>query len=172
MKVVFLKDVEGSGRVGEIKNVADGFARNFLLPRGLAAPATADAVKQGEARALKEARQQAALDERAQALADKLTSAPVAITAKAGSKGRLFGSVTQGDVAEHIAAVLGEELDRHEVVLPEPIKEVGAHQVIVRLSRNVQATVQVDIVAEGGEEAAEEEPAPEATPEEEPQETA
>jgi len=165
VKVVFLKDVEGSGKVGEIKNVADGFARNFLLPRGLAAPATATAIKKGEAAAAAEARRQAQLDEQAQTLADKL-AAGVTITAKAGRKGRLFGSVTQTDIAQEIANILGQEIDRHQVLLAEPIKEVGIHEVALQLTRNVRPTVLVEVVSEGG--AVEEEAEPETAETEEP----
>ena len=149
MKVVFLQDVEGSGRVGEIKNVADGYARNFLLPRGLAAPATADAIKKAEARAAAEARRQATLDEQAQALAEKLASAAITIVAKAGRRGRLFGSVTQADIAQEITNILGQEVDRHQVLLAEPIKEVGTHEFALQLTRNVQPTVSVEVLAEG-----------------------
>jgi large subunit ribosomal protein L9 len=150
VKVVFLQDVEGSGRVGEIKNVADGYARNFLLPRGLAAPATADAIRKGEARAAKEARRQAELDEQAQALAEKLASAPITIVAKAGRRGRLFGSVTQADIAQEVTNLLGQEVDRHQVLLAEPIKEVGSHEVVIQLTRNVQQAVSLEVQAEGG----------------------
>jgi large subunit ribosomal protein L9 len=150
VKVVFLKDVEGSGRVGEIKNVADGYARNFLLPRGLAAPATADAIKKGEARAAAEARRQALLDEGAQALAEKLAGAAIALTVKAGRRGRLFGSVTQADIAEEVTKLLGQELDRHQVLLAEPIKQVGSYEITLQLTRNVQATVPLELIPEGG----------------------
>jgi large subunit ribosomal protein L9 len=149
VKVVFLQDVEGSGRVGEIKNVADGYARNFLLPRGLAAPATADAIKKAEARAAAEARRQATLDEQAQALAEKLAGAAITIVAKAGRRGRLFGSVTQADIAQEITNILGQEVDRHQVLLAEPIKEVGTHEFALQLTRNVQPTVSVEVLAEG-----------------------
>jgi large subunit ribosomal protein L9 len=149
VKVVFLQDVEGSGKVGEIKNVADGYARNFLLPRGLAAPATADAIKKGEARAAAEARRQATLDEQAQALAEKLAGVPITIVAKAGSKGRLFGSVTQADIAQEITNILGQEVDRHQVLLAEPIKEIGTHEFALQLTRNVQPTVSLEVVAAG-----------------------
>jgi large subunit ribosomal protein L9 len=149
VKVVFLNDVEGSGRVGEIKNVADGYARNFLLPQGLAAPATADAIKKGEARAAAEARRQATLDEQAQALAEKLAGSAIIIVAKAGRRGRLFGSVTQADIAQEITNILGQEVDRHQVLLAEPIKEVGTHEFALQLTRNVQPTVSVEVLAEG-----------------------
>jgi large subunit ribosomal protein L9 len=150
VKVVFLQDVEGSGRVGEIKNVADGYARNFLLPRGLAAPATADAIRRGEARAAAEARSQAQLDEQAQALAEKLAGSAITIVAKAGRKGRLFGSVTQADIAQEITNLLGQEVDRHQVLLAEPIKEVGTHEFTLQLTRNVQPTISLEVLAEGG----------------------
>jgi large subunit ribosomal protein L9 len=161
VKVVFLKDVEGSGRIGEIKNVADGYARNYLLPKGMAAPATADAIRKAEARAVVEAKRQAQLDEAAQSLSERMAGATIRIVAKAGSKGRLFGSVTQADVADEVAKLLGRELDRHQVLLAEPIKETGDYEVVVQLSRNVRPSVALKIVAEG----AEEEAAPAAEPE-------
>jgi large subunit ribosomal protein L9 len=148
MKVVFLQNVEGSGRTGEIKEVADGFARNFLLPRRLAAPATPDAVKRAEALAAAEARRQAELDDQARTLAEKLT-APIVITVRAGEQGRLYGSVTAGDIAEEASKLAGQEVDRHLLVLEEPIKEVGTHEISLRLTQNVDATLMVEVVAEG-----------------------
>jgi large subunit ribosomal protein L9 len=147
MKVVFLQNVEGSGRTGEIKEVADGFARNFLLPRRLAAAATPDAVKRAEARAVVETRRQAELDEQARALAEGLV--PIVITARVGEKGRLYGSVTSGDIAEEVSKLVGQEVDRHMLVLEEPIKDVGIYEVPLRLTRNVEATVMVEVVGEG-----------------------
>lgn len=172
MKVVFLQDVEGSGRIGEIKNVADGYARNFLFPKGLAAPATADAARRAEARAIIEARKQAALDERAQELAARLEGAWVSITVKAGRRGRLFGSVTAADIAEAVTDLLKEEIDRRQIVLAEPIKEVGAYDIPIQLTRNVRAVVPLEVIAEGAElerpeeKAEQQEPASEAAAEE------
>jgi large subunit ribosomal protein L9 len=148
MKVVFLQNVEGSGRTGEIKEVADGFARNFLLPRRLAAPATPDAVKRAEALAAAEARRQAELDDQARTLAEKLT-APIVITVRAGEQGRLYGSVTAADIAEEASKLAGEEVDRHLLVLEEPLKEVGTYEIPLRLTQNVDATLIVEVVAEG-----------------------
>jgi large subunit ribosomal protein L9 len=155
MKVVFLQNVEGSGRTGEIKEVADGFARNFLLPRRLAAPVTPDAIKRAEARAAAEARRQAELDEQARTLAEKLT-APIVITVRAGEQGRLYGSVTAGDIAEEASKLAGEEVDRHLVALEEPIKEVGIYEIALRLTHNVEATMTVEVVGEGEAVAVEE----------------
>jgi len=148
MKVVFLQNVEGSGRTGEIKEVADGFARNFLLPRRLAAPATPDAVKRAEAITVAEARRQAELDEQARTLAEKLT-APIVITVRAGEQGRLYGSVTATDIAEEASKLAGEEVDRHLLVLEEPIKDVGIYEIPLRLTHNVEATLMVEVVGEG-----------------------
>jgi large subunit ribosomal protein L9 len=147
MKVVFLQNVEGSGRTGEIKEVADGFARNYLLPRRLAAPATPDAIKRAEARAVAEARRQAELDEEARALTEKLT-APIVIAARVGEQGRLYGSVTSADIAEEVSKLVGQEVDRHLVMLAEPIKELGTYEVPLHLTRNVEATVTVEIVGQ------------------------
>ena len=167
MKVVFLKEVEGSGRIGDVKNVADGYARNYLLPQGMAAPATPEAIRKAEARAAVEARKQAVLDAAAQALADKLTGVTVTITAKVGSKGRLFGSITQADIADEVAKLLGQEVDRRLVLLAEPIKEAGDHEVIIQLSRNVKPALAVKVVGEGQPAEAEEaKEAKEAAPEE------
>jgi large subunit ribosomal protein L9 len=153
MKVVFLQNVEGSGQIGEIKEVANGFARNYLLPRRLAAPATPDAIRRGEARAAAEARRQAELDDQARSLAETLT-AHIVITARVGEQGRLYGSVTSGDIADEVAKLAGEEVDRHLLVLEEPIKQLGTYEIPVRLTRNVVAMVTVEVV---GEEAAAEE---------------
>ncbi len=164
MKVVFLAEVQGSGRIGEIKEVADGFARNYLLPRKLAAPATPDAIRRAEARAAAEARRQAKLDEDARLLLEKLTSASlrakpqaegsvelgvasITIQARAGERGRLYGSVTAADIAEEVSRIAGIELDRHMVELEEPIKQLGTYSVPLKLSRNVEAALQVEVVS-------------------------
>jgi large subunit ribosomal protein L9 len=159
MKVVFLQNVEGSGRTGEIKDVADGFARNFLLPRRLAAPATADAVRRAEAIATAEARRQAELDEQARILAGKM-SAPIVITVRAGEQGRLYGSVTAADIAAEASKLAGQEMDRHLLVLDEPIKEVGIYEIPLRLTANVSAALMVEVVGEGVAEEAKEEETP------------
>ena len=141
--------------------------------KGLAAPATPEAIRKAEARAVVEARKQALLDEAAQALAERLAGASVTIVAKAGSKGRLFGSVTQADIAEEVGKLLGQELDRHQVLLAEPIKETGQYEITVQLSRNVRSVVSLTVAAEGAPAEAEKaaEPAAEtAEPESQPEE--
>ena len=153
MKVVFLADVEGSGRIGDVKDVADGFARNYLLPRNLAAPAAPEAVRRAEARAVVAARHQAQLDEEAGLLVEKLGSTPITVQARAGERGRLYGSVTAADIAEEVARITGAELDRHLVRLSEPIKELGSYSVPLKLSRNVETTLQVEVVSAEGKAA-------------------
>ena len=148
MRVVFLNDVDGIARAGEIKNVADGYARNFLLPRKLAAAATTSTVQQAESRAKAIAKEQEKLDEAATAVANQLSSAAVVIKARVGEGGRLFGSVTSSDIAEAINARSGSSVEHRQVVLDAPIKEVGTYEVPVTLTRNVRATVNIEVAAE------------------------
>lgn len=176
VKVVFLETVEGSGLMGEVKDVARGYARNYLLPRGLAAPATPDVLKRAdELRAVEEERQRAQ-DEHAQELVGKLESEPLVMAVRVGEQGRLYGSVTNVDIAEKAGEILGEELDRRRILLPEAIRNVGVYAVGIRLSRNVQPEVQVVVVdaeaPEGVEAAAEALLNPPAPPEIEPMPTA
>jgi large subunit ribosomal protein L9 len=148
MRVVFLNDVEGVARAGEIKNVADGYARNFLLPRRLAAAATAATLQQAEARARQLAREQEKADDAAHTVAELLGGSPLIFKERAGSEGRLFGSVTASDIAERISSLAGSHVDHRQVVLEAPIKELGSYEVPVTLTRNVRATVNVEVEAE------------------------
>ncbi len=166
MKVVFLENVEGTAQVGDVKEVKNGFARNYLLPRGLAAPAVEPYLQRAQARARREAKHQGELDSDATTLAERLAGTRISIAARVGEQGKLYGSVTSVHIAEEVAKLIGgEEFDHRKVLLPEAIKEVGVHPVRLRLTRNVETTVEVAVFAEGGEpEAAVEEPAAEAEP--------
>jgi large subunit ribosomal protein L9 len=145
VKVVFLETVEGSGSMGEVRTVAPGFARNFLLPRGLAAPATPQVLARAERlREIEEERQRSE-DERARGLVGKLER-PIVIGVRVGEQGRLYGSVTNVDVAQKAGEILGEELDRRRILLPEAIRQVGVYQVGIRLSRNVTPEITVVVV--------------------------
>lgn len=146
MKVVFLETVPGSGQAGEVKNVADGYARNYLLPRRLAAPATPENLRRAEAKGQTEARRQARLDAQAQAVATRLEGKSLTIAMRVGEQGRLFGSVTSQDIAQEVAKLAGQEIDHRQVVLEEPIRELGEYNVVLRLTRNVEATVPVAVV--------------------------
>jgi large subunit ribosomal protein L9 len=145
MKVILKHDVKGLGRAGDIKDVKDGYARNFLLPHGAAVVADAGAVKNWERhRAEREERDRA---ERASAeeTAQRLREMKLQIAVKAGEKNRLFGSVTNREIAELLSAE-GVEVDRHAIHLREPIKTVGDHRVDVRLMSGVEAQVTVTVV--------------------------
>ena len=160
MKVVFLENVEGTAQVGDVKDVKNGFARNFLLPQGLAAPAVEPYLRWAGARAVREEKRQGDLDKSAQALAQRLEGARISMPARVGETGKLYGSVTGVHIAAEVAKLIGEpEFDHRKVLLGEAIKEVGVQPVRLRLTRNVEATVEVEVFAEG------EEPGMEAPPE-------
>lgn len=146
MKVVFLETVEGSGSMGEVRNVANGYARNFLLPRGLAAPATPQVLQRAAQLAAIEEQRQQSQDEQARGLVGTLESHPLVMAVRVGEQGRLYGSVTNADIAEKAGEILGESLDRRRILLPEVIRSVGVYTVPVRLSRNVTANASVVVV--------------------------
>jgi large subunit ribosomal protein L9 len=146
MKVILQREVDKLGAPGDLVEVADGYARNFLMPKGLAAPATKGGVKHAERlRKTHEERVRKAVTE-ARALADRLSAAPLRIPAKAGEEGRLFGSITAADIAEELSRRAGSTLDRKRVQLAEPIRSVGSHEVGVHLHPEVDATVTVEVV--------------------------
>ena len=148
MKIVLRDDVENVGRKGDLIEVTDGFARNYLVPRGLAMKATKGVVRQADAmRRSREARE-ARDRESAQALADQLTGRRIALRARAGEGGRLFGSITSADVVDAVREQTGVELDRRKTQLAEPLKELGAVDVPVKLHPEVEVTLTVDVVAE------------------------
>ena len=147
MRVVLRADVDGVGKKGDVVEVADGFARNFLLPQGTAFRATdgvlAQAAAMRRARDLKDAKDRAS----AETVARELVAKVIRIPAKAGTEGRLFGSVTAADVAEAVQSQAGVSLDRRRVELPEPIKTLGSHDVGVKLHSDVEFRITVEVVA-------------------------
>jgi large subunit ribosomal protein L9 len=148
MKVILQRSVDKLGVPGDVVNVADGYARNFLIPRGLAAAASKGAVRHStRLRETHDKRVQQELSE-ARSLADRLAAARLRIPARAGEDGRLFGSVTVNDVTRAIEAS-GVNIDRKRVHLPEPIRSVGAHEVTVHLHPEVDASVTVEVVRQG-----------------------
>lgn len=150
MKIVLRNDVENVGKQGDLIEVADGYARNFLVPRGLAIVATKGAVKQAQAmqraREVREARER----ETAEEIAGRLRSQNIRVTARAGEAGKLFGSVTAGDVADAVHQQLGVELDRRRLELAEPIRELGPHEVSLHIHEGVEATFNVVVEAAEG----------------------
>jgi large subunit ribosomal protein L9 len=148
MRVILLGDVKPLGRRGDVVDVAEGYALNFLLPRKLAAEASKGALatldQQKKAQAKREAEERAA----AEALAVLLESKPVDVVAKAGGTGKLFGAITNAQIAEAIARTFDVELDRHKIELKEAIKALGSYPVAVRLGKNIVAKATVNVVAE------------------------
>ncbi len=146
MKVVLRSDIAGVGRRGDIVDVSDGHARNYLLPRGMAFAATPGAVNQ--ANAMRKARdlRETADREAAQTIAGQLKDRAITITAKAGAEGRLFGSVTAADIADALASQAGIEVDRKKVV-SQPIRSVGAHTAVLRLHADVECNIALNVVA-------------------------
>jgi len=166
MKVVFLESIPGGAHAGDTKEVKNGYARNYLLPRGLALPATKMAIEQAQARSRAEQRKQAALDSDAQVIANRITGEPVRLRARVGETGRLYGSVTAADIAEALSARAGTEIDRRTVELGEPIRQVGEYTIHIRFTRNVGADLKVIVESESDEPAAAAAPAPAAEDEE------
>ena len=156
MKVVFLEEVEGTASPGDIKNVADGFARNYLLPRKLAAPANDHYINIAKAKATKHARRQDRLDDEARShLLPKVDGRTVRIEVRIGEQGKLFGSVTARDIAEALLAQTGIEVTHQQVALGQAIREAGSQEVNVRLTKNVIAKITVDVEPLGAGEAEE-----------------
>jgi large subunit ribosomal protein L9 len=148
VKVVLRDDVENVGRKGDLLEVADGFARNYLVPRGLAMKATKGVAQQAEAMRRNREAREARDREAAQALADQLTGRRIEVRARAGEGGRLFGSVTTADIVDAVRAQTGVDVDRRNTQLSEPLKELGAVDVPVKLHADVEVTLSVDVVAE------------------------
>jgi large subunit ribosomal protein L9 len=146
MKVVFFEDVEGTALVGDVKEVKNGFARNFLLPRGLAGPTTTTNLQHANALAQKEARRQEKLDSDAKVHVDRLEGYTITLEARVGETGRLFGSITNRDIADELTAKSGVTIDSTNVLLPEPIRDLGPRPVSVKFTRNVSVDVNVDVV--------------------------
>ena len=151
MKVVFLEEVEGTARTGDVKNVANGFARNYLLPRKLAAPANDHYISIAQAKATKEARKQDRLDEDARTLLlPKVEGISIRTEVRVGEQGKLFGSVTARDVAELVQEATKIEIEHKQVDLREPIRELGTREINVKLTRNVIAKVTLSVEPIGG----------------------
>ena len=145
MKVVFLADVKGQGKKDQVKDVSDGYARNFLLPKGLAAVADAKVMNEIKNR---EASKQHKIDvERAEAksTADKLAKITVKITAQAGTDGKLYGSVTAKDIAEALEKQFGIVIDKRKLALPDPIRSYGVYALDVKLYTDVSGKVNVSV---------------------------
>ena len=147
MRVILRSDIAGLGHKGDTVDVANGYGRNFLLPRGLAFVATEGASAQAEAMRRARDVKDAAARSAAEDVAKNLVSSPVTIAARVGADDKLFGSVTAADIAEAVTAQTGVEIDRKQLHLDEPIRTVGTHLVPVKLHTNVEFPVTIEVVA-------------------------
>lgn len=145
MRVILKREVHGLGRPGDVKDVADGYAQNFLLPRGLAIEATAGEMKHlAQERQAEKTRKDRAHGD-AEALAARLAALRLVFHLKAGGQGKTFGSVTNKDVADALKRDHGIEIDRTKILLAEPLRTIGPHEVEIRLLPDVRAKVAVAV---------------------------
>ena len=157
MKVIFLEDLPNVAQAGEIKEVADGYARNYLLPKKMAS-----VVRPGIEKEI--ATRQAKIEARLAEMADKVEGVEINLLAKAGSKDRLYGAVTAADIAAQLSAATGLNIDKKRIELDKPIHQLGSYDVSVRLGKDAVPTIKVNVAREEGE-AVPVEAAPEESPE-------
>jgi large subunit ribosomal protein L9 len=150
MKVILQKPADNLGNPGDIVEVADGYARNYLIPRGVAIRAQKGALKHAEVLKKGHAARLSRQKGEYEALASKLIAGgPLRVAARAGEEGKLFGSVTAADIAEAVATQAGVQVDRRDVHLDEPIRSIGVHEVRVKLFHEVEPVLTVQVIAEG-----------------------
>lgn len=154
MKIVLRQDVPKLGEAGTVQEVKPGFARNYLIPQGMAVLATPGEVKTAEHNAGVKARKIAKQEAQLQSLADKISGKRLEFTVRAGEGGRLYGSITASEVAEELAKVVGEEIDRRKVILEDPIRQLGEHSVTVHLVGRLRPAITVVAVGDAEYQAA------------------
>jgi len=152
MKIVLRQDVPKVGEAGSVQTVSNGYARNYLIPKGLAVVATDGELKVAAHNLAVKERKVARQEEQLRSLSEKIEGQRLTFTARAGEQGRLYGSITASDVATALAAQISEEIDRRRVVLDEPLRSVGEHKVTVHLVGRLRPQVTVVIEAEAAEE--------------------
>lgn len=149
MEVLLIKDVPGLGTVGDVKKVSDGYGRNYLIRRGMAKLATPGQLKQAEQHKRSSAKRDRRELADAQAIADRLDGMTLTFMARAGEGTKLYGSITNGDIAEKISQELGRDFDRRKIHLDESLRQLGAHQVTIRLAADLTPQITVVIEREG-----------------------
>jgi len=152
MKVVFIEDVPSVAEAGEIKDVADGYGRNYLLPRKLAVLADARATQIVEAQKKRKDRIEAELEEEMRVLAKQIEGLDIVIKAKAGAKDRLYGSITNADIAEELNKSAGLEVDKRIIELEKPIHEIGSYEIPIRLTKDIIPKIKLSVIEEEGTE--------------------
>ncbi len=148
MKVIFLQDVPSIARAGEIKEVADGYGRNFLLRRKLAVLASPGAMKETEAMIKRETSRRAQTEAELAELANQLSGKEVVLKAKAGAKDRLYGSITTADIAAELERTYNLVVDKRKIELGEPIRQVGSYEVAIKLGKDLVSQIKVTVAEE------------------------
>ncbi len=148
MKVIFQQDVRGQGMIGEMKEVSDGYARNFLLPRNLAMAATTDNINAMKLKEKAKAAQEAKEKTQAQESAKRLESVSLRIPARAGASGRLFGAVTTKEISEALLGQYGISIEKNKIILSEPIKTFGSFEVKCKLGHEINGMINVLVTEE------------------------
>jgi large subunit ribosomal protein L9 len=148
MKIVLRQDVPKLGEAGTIQEVKPGFARNYLIPQGLAVLATPGEIKTAEHNAAVKARKIAKQEAQLQTLADRIAGKRLEFTVRAGETGRLYGSITSGDIAQELTKVVGDEIDRRKILLEDPIRELGERKVVVHLVGRLRPEITVVAVGD------------------------
>ncbi|MFW6082572.1 MAG: 50S ribosomal protein L9 [Chloroflexota bacterium] len=151
MKIILKQNVPNLGREGDVQQVADGYARNYLIPQGMAIQATPGRLKDFERRQEIKAKKHERMKKRAETLARRLTAETLTFEVKTGDTGQLYGSITNADIAEALKEQVGEEIDRRDIPLSEPIRTVGEHFVPIRLMEDVEPQIKVMVKPESGE---------------------
>lgn len=155
MKVILSQDVPNVGQAGAIAEVKDGFARNYLIPKGFAAMATPGTLRVARERLQAEQRRTEREEQAQQALADRIDGTRLELSARMGEQGRLYGSVTAQDIADALSAEIGQEVDRRKVLLEDPIRTAGDHPVTVHLVGRLRPTIVVHVAGVGADSASE-----------------
>ena len=150
MKVLLIKAVKGLGKEGDVKEVANGYGGNYLIPRGLAVAATPGIIKEFEQKKQVEAGKQKREENTAESLAERLQGVVLTFTARAGEQGKLFGSITAADIATGLEMETGHVVDKRKVVLEQPIRELGRYTVPIKLMANIAP--EVTVVVQSAEE--------------------
>lgn len=150
MKILLTKDVEHLGKAGDLKEVSGGYGRNYLIPKGFAVLATKGQVRQSEERLKAQSRRVEASRRDAEALAARINGVTVRFVARVGEQDRLFGSVTNSDIATQLSQQIGTEVDRRRVDLEDPIKRIGIYPVKVRVATGIEPVINVVVEGEAG----------------------
>lgn len=148
MKVVFMEDVPNVGKAGQIKEVADGYGKNFLIPRKLAVPARPNDIKAVESQIKARARLAAKTEAEMKALAGELEGKEITLKAKVGQQERLYGSITSADISAGLESSLHAIVDKRKIELVEPIRQTGTYEVTIKLGKDIATKIKVSVVAE------------------------